>query len=148
MGNANCDAAVDLAPDGPLPIAGERSAPTRGAPCTESSWSEAKGWSGVGATGAGDVTAIYPRVLNALIGTRFRVVAGYRGTTDLNLAIERGEVALPWHLGGQADFFMLFVVSSAAAAVLSKASRSKPVVADRLMEHDQISCGTPAVLLL
>jgi POT family proton-dependent oligopeptide transporter len=33
-------------------------------------------------------------------------------------AIERGEVALPWHLGGQADFFMLFVVSSAAAALL------------------------------
>jgi POT family proton-dependent oligopeptide transporter len=33
-------------------------------------------------------------------------------------AIERGEVRLPWHLGGQADFFMLFVVSSAAAAVL------------------------------
>ena len=47
----------------------------------------------VGATGAGDVTAIYPRVLNALIGTRFKVVGGYRGTSDLNLAIERGEVA-------------------------------------------------------
>lgn len=47
----------------------------------------------VGATGAGDVTAIYPRVLNALIGTRFKIVGGYRGTSDLNLAIERGEVA-------------------------------------------------------
>jgi POT family proton-dependent oligopeptide transporter len=33
-------------------------------------------------------------------------------------AIERGDVRLPWHLGGQADFFMLFVVSSAAAALL------------------------------
>ncbi len=33
-------------------------------------------------------------------------------------AIERGEIALPWHLGGQADFFMLFVVSSFAAAAL------------------------------
>jgi tripartite-type tricarboxylate transporter receptor subunit TctC len=47
----------------------------------------------VGATGAGDVTAIYPRVLNALLGARFKVVGGYRGTSDLNLAIERGEVA-------------------------------------------------------
>lgn len=47
----------------------------------------------VGATGAGDVTAIYPRVLNALLGTRFRVVGGYSGTADLSLAIERGEVA-------------------------------------------------------
>ncbi len=46
----------------------------------------------VGATGAGDVTAIYPRVLNTLLGTRFVVSAGYRGTRDLNLAIERGEV--------------------------------------------------------
>ena len=26
-------------------------------------------------------------------------------------AIERGDIALPWHLGGQADFFMLFVVA-------------------------------------
>ena len=33
-------------------------------------------------------------------------------------AIERGELALPWHLGGQADFFMLFVVSAGAASVL------------------------------
>ena len=33
-------------------------------------------------------------------------------------AIERGEIALPWQLGGQADFFMLFVVSAGAAGVL------------------------------
>jgi len=33
-------------------------------------------------------------------------------------AIERGDVALPWRLGGQADFFMLFVVASAVAALL------------------------------
>jgi tripartite-type tricarboxylate transporter receptor subunit TctC len=47
----------------------------------------------VGATGAGDVTSIYPRVINALIGTKFKIVSGYKGTADLNLAIERGEVA-------------------------------------------------------
>jgi tripartite-type tricarboxylate transporter receptor subunit TctC len=46
----------------------------------------------VGATGIGDVTAIYPRVLNALAGTKFNIVRGYRGTADLNLAIERGEI--------------------------------------------------------
>jgi tripartite-type tricarboxylate transporter receptor subunit TctC len=46
----------------------------------------------VGATGIGDVTAIYPRVLNALTGTKFNIVRGYRGTADLNLAIERGEI--------------------------------------------------------
>jgi POT family proton-dependent oligopeptide transporter len=33
-------------------------------------------------------------------------------------AIERGEIVLPWHLGGQADFFMLFVVSAGTAALV------------------------------
>ncbi|MGH7893787.1 MAG: peptide MFS transporter [Candidatus Binatia bacterium] len=33
-------------------------------------------------------------------------------------AIERGEISLPWHFGGQADFFLLFVVSSWAAAAV------------------------------
>jgi POT family proton-dependent oligopeptide transporter len=33
-------------------------------------------------------------------------------------AIERREVALPWSIGGQGDFFMLFVVSATAAGVL------------------------------
>ncbi|MGE5610078.1 MAG: peptide MFS transporter [Bacillota bacterium] len=33
-------------------------------------------------------------------------------------AIEKGEVSLPWHIGGQADFFMLFVVSSLGAGFL------------------------------
>ncbi len=46
----------------------------------------------VGATGSGDVTSIYPRVLNALIQTRFKVVGGYQGTSDLSLAMERGEI--------------------------------------------------------
>jgi len=32
-------------------------------------------------------------------------------------AIERGEIALPWHLGGQADFFMLFVVAAGLAGL-------------------------------
>jgi POT family proton-dependent oligopeptide transporter len=33
-------------------------------------------------------------------------------------AIERGDVALPWHLGGEADFFMLFVVAAVAAGAV------------------------------
>lgn len=36
---------------------------------------------------------IYPAVLNAIVGTKFKVIDGYEGTNDSNLAIERGEVA-------------------------------------------------------
>ena len=35
---------------------------------------------------------IYPAVLNALVATRFKVINGYAGTNESNLALERGEV--------------------------------------------------------
>jgi len=46
----------------------------------------------VGATGA-STSSQYPRAMNALIGTKFKVVLGYPGANDINLAMERGEVA-------------------------------------------------------
>jgi tripartite-type tricarboxylate transporter receptor subunit TctC len=45
----------------------------------------------VAAAGASSNTAIMPRILNELIGTRFKIVAGYDPTGGLNLALERGE---------------------------------------------------------
>ena len=45
----------------------------------------------VGATG-GSTSSQYPRVMNALLGTKFKVVLGYPGGNDINLAMERGEV--------------------------------------------------------
>ncbi len=44
-----------------------------------------------GAT-AGIDPEITPRLLNSLIGTRFRLVMGYPGVTEIVLAMERGEV--------------------------------------------------------
>jgi len=46
----------------------------------------------MGGTGAGSYTQIYPHILNAIIGTKFKVIAGYATTNDVNLAMERGEV--------------------------------------------------------
>jgi hypothetical protein len=45
----------------------------------------------VGAAGATSNTAIVPRALNALVGTRFKVIAGYHPGAGLTLALERGE---------------------------------------------------------
>jgi hypothetical protein len=45
-----------------------------------------------GGTGAGSGTVIYPMVMNNLLGTRFRVVIGYRRAGNIDLAMERGEV--------------------------------------------------------
>ena len=55
----------------------------------------------VGATGPGSRTLTYPRALNELIGTRFKVVSGYPGGNEITLALERGEVEgyCGWALG-------------------------------------------------
>ena len=46
----------------------------------------------VGDTGPGTGTRTYPRVLNAILGTRFRIVGGFPSSSDVFLAMERGEV--------------------------------------------------------
>ena len=46
----------------------------------------------VGSTGAGGDQQIFTQALNVLFGTRLKLVAGYPGTQELMLAIERGEL--------------------------------------------------------
>jgi hypothetical protein len=46
----------------------------------------------VGAPGTATAGIYYPRVMNALFGTRFKIVGGYPNGNDVNLAMERGEV--------------------------------------------------------
>lgn len=46
----------------------------------------------VGANAPASDTTVWPLLLNALIGTKIRLVKGYPGTAGIALAIERGEV--------------------------------------------------------
>ncbi len=46
----------------------------------------------LGGTGAGSGIVIIPTVMNSLLGTRFKIVTGYRTSEDVNLGMERGEV--------------------------------------------------------
>jgi len=46
----------------------------------------------VGAPGTNTTSVYYPRIMNALAGTKFKIVTGYPGGNDVNLAMERGEV--------------------------------------------------------
>jgi tripartite-type tricarboxylate transporter receptor subunit TctC len=45
-----------------------------------------------GGTGSGADSAIYPAIMNNLLGAKIRLIAGYPGGNDVNLALERGEV--------------------------------------------------------
>jgi tripartite-type tricarboxylate transporter receptor subunit TctC len=46
----------------------------------------------VGASGRGSTTDIYAEALNAYGGTKFKIVLGYKGTSEILLAMERGEI--------------------------------------------------------
>ena len=46
----------------------------------------------VGATSPGTTQYEYPIVAAKLLGLKFKVISGYKGTTDVHLAMERGEV--------------------------------------------------------
>lgn len=49
-------------------------------------------------TGSGANSVTLPKIMNAVLGTKFRVVAGYPGAAETMLAIERGEAQ--GHAGG------------------------------------------------
>ncbi len=46
----------------------------------------------VGGTGPTADTDQFPKIMNAVLGTKFKIVPGYPGGNDVNIAMERGEV--------------------------------------------------------
>jgi hypothetical protein len=46
----------------------------------------------VGATGVGATSAQLPALYNALLGTRFKLIIGYKSSAEMDLAAERGEL--------------------------------------------------------
>jgi tripartite-type tricarboxylate transporter receptor subunit TctC len=46
----------------------------------------------MGATGTGSGTFLYPNAINKVLGTKFKIISGYRTSVEVDLAMERGEV--------------------------------------------------------
>lgn len=47
----------------------------------------------VSATGVGSPSVVFPKLMNEMLGTKFKFVTGYPGSTESVLAMERGEVS-------------------------------------------------------
>ena len=54
----------------------------------------------IGATGAGSPSVILPAVLNNVVGTKLKIITGYKGGTEIDAAMEKGELegrgSNPW----------------------------------------------------
>jgi len=53
----------------------------------------------VGGTGAASPSVQVPKALNHILGTQFKIVTGYKGSADISLAMERGEVDMVASIG-------------------------------------------------
>jgi tripartite-type tricarboxylate transporter receptor subunit TctC len=47
----------------------------------------------LGANGKGSALSMQPKLANALLGTKFKIIGGYAGGNEVNIAMERGEVS-------------------------------------------------------
>ncbi|MDB5643888.1 MAG: tripartite tricarboxylate transporter family receptor [Hyphomicrobiales bacterium] len=47
----------------------------------------------VAAAGKTDNSVVFPSALNSILGTRFKIISGYGGSSETTLALERGEAA-------------------------------------------------------
>ena len=98
----------------------------------------------MGATGKSSETFITPTLMNNLLGTKFKIVTGYRGMKGVNLAMERGEVhgrAGSWDSmkSGQADWLDKNLVSIVALSGLSRNwdLRNVPTLIDLAKSDEQ-----------
>lgn len=62
-----------------------------------------------GASGVATSDAVYPRVMNALIGTKIRLIDGYKGNPEMILATEQGEIM------GRGGWFLSSLLSTQKA---------------------------------
>jgi tripartite-type tricarboxylate transporter receptor subunit TctC len=47
----------------------------------------------LGASGAASTSGLYPRAMNNILGTKFKIIVGFKGGSEMNLAMERGEIS-------------------------------------------------------
>jgi len=86
----------------------------------------------VGATGPGSRTVSFPRALNELVGTKFKIVSGYPGGNEITLALERGEVEgyCGWALGSLKQRAMDWYTSKKVRFLVQFAPTSDPDLKD------------------
>jgi tripartite-type tricarboxylate transporter receptor subunit TctC len=97
----------------------------------------------VGSTGPGSRTLTYPKALNELIGTKFKIVTGYPGGNDITLALERGEVEgyCGWALDSIRSRAPKWL-SDGTIKPLAQFSLSKPALANIPLGRDLIGTET------
>jgi tripartite-type tricarboxylate transporter receptor subunit TctC len=103
----------------------------------------------VGATLPQEESARLPRALNGVLGSKFRVIGGYRGIAALHQALERGEIS--GYVAGHADeakaSLIAWLQSGIAFPILQLGPRPLPWLADVPLAATLAADGAQAAAL-
>jgi tripartite-type tricarboxylate transporter receptor subunit TctC len=101
----------------------------------------------VGGNGPATDTELFPRAMNRVLGTKFRIVSGYPGQAQITLAMERGEVQGTgnWSFSdiekGRADWIregkLRFLLQLGLAKGTHPALRDVPLILDVARNDDE-----------
>jgi tripartite-type tricarboxylate transporter receptor subunit TctC len=91
----------------------------------------------MGSSGIATADSVYGNVMNAILGTKFKIITGYKSQNELSTAMERGEVA------GRAGWFISSLLSTRSDWIRDKKVRVLVQVA--LEKHPQFP-DVPLVL--
>jgi tripartite-type tricarboxylate transporter receptor subunit TctC len=86
----------------------------------------------VGSSGVATADAVNSRLLNSLVGTKFKVIEGYKGNSDLALAAENGEIMgrTGWFVSGMMATHGKDVASGRIRVLVQLAAEKHPALPD------------------
>jgi tripartite-type tricarboxylate transporter receptor subunit TctC len=92
----------------------------------------------IGTVGAGSISAQIPVLLNKFTGTRLKLVTGYKGTEDLAIAMERGEIDgfAAMNMASLNAVFSHFITDNRINIIIQMGARRDPRLPDVPLMHE------------
>jgi tripartite-type tricarboxylate transporter receptor subunit TctC len=86
----------------------------------------------VGTSGAATADSVYARLMNQIIGTKFKIIEGYKGNPDLAMAAERGEIMgrTGWFVSGMLASNARQIADGQIRVLVQLASEKHPALPD------------------
>jgi tripartite-type tricarboxylate transporter receptor subunit TctC len=92
----------------------------------------------IGTVGAGSISTQIPVLLNKFTGTRLKLVTGYKGTEDLAIAMERGEIDgfAAMNMASLNAVFSHFLTENKINVIVQMGARRDPRLPDVPLMHE------------
>jgi tripartite-type tricarboxylate transporter receptor subunit TctC len=94
----------------------------------------------VGTSGAATADSVYARLMNQILGTKFKIIEGYKGNPDLSMAAERGEIMgrTGWFVSGMLASHGKQIADGEIRVLVQLASEKHPALPDTPLITDFI----------